>query len=832
MQGPLGRLPRLADRLDGLPARLDDALSRLVAVLQDPGGLPLPADGVLPPLDPAVPDEVGRLLSPVVAWVEDLVAKLDLSAIQGPITTVANSATAAVDGLDAALAGVTTQVQHLFAQVGSLLDALNLKALTDDVQSAIDGFRAQLVNQLNQLFAPARTAIEQAIAVISQGVQAFDPQDLLDGLKNVMGTLTGVLKDPAVLKPLNDIKGALDTATQQIRTLSFAPVTDEVLDEIDQITRALQGIDSSKLSPALQLALQGALALLPDDLTFATGPIEADFDQLVDKGPGALVAAVRAPVGQLLAQVKHYEPAALIGDALSEPFNQLVDKMQAFAPSGLLGPVNQELEALKSRLRESAGPGRLLEPLQAPFDQLRADFDRIEPDAVVKPLQEALDAAIDKALKAIPVEDLLTPVGAALAKVQEAVELGNKIVALVDKVHALLQDLADGATQLDAWLSSIMTPISQLADTSPVQATLGQIRGSLDSTKAAALGDRFEAAVAPAVSALDALGPQAHLTAIVQAYREISPQALQALPGSPQKAALVQVLDRANPLQPAFGAPFESLTAFRQHITSVRGALSADLAGWDARYHAPDGVLACLTGLQATGSSLAAWIQDTATSRIVRPVKALLAIVGPVAALIEPVLSQLRALMTAVTAKLTGLLTGPGSVTAIKDAVDQLVARIRHLDLGFLSDSLRDLFHQMRAKLEAVNPAALAGIVDKAFDDMLATLDMSQIIPAADVKKLDDDYAAVVAKLKKLDPKNLVAAVQPVFEATVLPLIRAFDLSAVLDALIAMLQRLKGDLKTQLDRVNQAYRAMLAAAPSLNPLSISVDVSAAVGSLF
>ena len=831
MQASLAGLPTLTSRLQHLPVDLDGAQGRLVSLLQDAGTLQAGVPpGPLPAVDPSVTSAVGQVLSPVVAWFQDIAGKLDLTAIQGPITTVANGAQAAVDSLDSALAAVTTQVQHVFTQVESLIDAVDLTALMGQVTAVIDGFKTQLVSQINQLFAPVRDAVGQVVTTIGQGVDAFRPQDLVTALNNLMSSITGVLNSFA--SPIQDIATAVQAAEQQLKALSFAPVTDQVVGEIGQVTTALKALDPSTLSPALEIALQGAVALLPHDLHFATGPIETDFDQIVDAGPGALVAAAKAPVAQLTAKVNGFEPAALIGNALSGPFNDLVGKMQAVKPSSLLDPVNQELDALKGRLQSGASPGRLLDPLQAPFDQLLAGFDRFKPEDLVKPLQDALDAAIHTVLAAIPLDDLLKGVGDVIAKVQAITGTGTAAIGVFQQIHDLLAGLADGPAQLETWAAGIVSPIGLIGDTSALAAEVTQLAASVDSTKAAALGARLGTVVGPAVAAIDALGPQARLTAMVQAYRAVPTATLAAMPDSvpPQKAAITQVLARINPLQPAFGAPFEALAAFRQSIADAETALTAALAGWDARYHAPDGVLACLAGLQPTGSNLASWLGDAATTLVVRPLRTLLALFAPVAAAIQPIVTQLQALMTNLTGKMTQLVSGPGTVGAIKDAIDQLVARLRQLNLAFLSDSLKDLFGQIRTKLEALNPATLKASVDAAFAAMLATLDVHQILPQADVQKLDDDYAAVIVKLQALDPGKLVVdVVQPQFDATVKPLLKAFDLSGVLDAVAQMLTGMKADLKVQLDTVNTAYQDMLAAVPALSPMAIAGDVAGAIG---
>ena len=78
------------------------------------------------------------MLSSGVGWIQDLVAKLDLSAIQGPIQQVAQQAQGAVDAVDSALVTVTTQVQHLFGEVESLIDRVDTDAIVAQVKTAID----------------------------------------------------------------------------------------------------------------------------------------------------------------------------------------------------------------------------------------------------------------------------------------------------------------------------------------------------------------------------------------------------------------------------------------------------------------------------------------------------------------------------------------------------------------------------------------------------------------------------------------------------------------------------------------------------------------------
>ncbi len=91
----------LDDRLATLDQDLDDQMGRLVALLQPDAlfnRLPVPPESAL---DVTGLGELESWLNTVVEWLEELLNRLDLSAIQEPLQTVADGMRAAVDALDA-----------------------------------------------------------------------------------------------------------------------------------------------------------------------------------------------------------------------------------------------------------------------------------------------------------------------------------------------------------------------------------------------------------------------------------------------------------------------------------------------------------------------------------------------------------------------------------------------------------------------------------------------------------------------------------------------------------------------------------------------------------
>ena len=72
---------------------------------------------------------------------------------------------------------------------------------------------------------------------------------------------------------------------------------------------------------------------------------------------------------------------------------------------------------------------------------------------------------------------------------------------------------------------------------------------------------------------------------------------------------------------------------------------------------------------------------------------------------------------------------------------------------------------------------------------------------------------------------------QPVFDSDVKPLLDAFDLGKVLDAVVDKLHGLKDELKQELDKVNDAYKQMRAAIPPMSLGDVAGAAAAAAGDL-
>jgi hypothetical protein len=814
VQTDLAALPAFQRQLQDLPDDLDDQMGRVVSSLRPSNSLGILDDVAAGAQSGAAAiqkpiDDLRRFLGRIVAWLEDLLNKIDFKAVTQPIEDAAKAMKSAVDALDNTMVAVTMQVQQIFGKVEAVLDLLDPDKAAAQAKTAIDGFKARIAQKIGDLLKPVLDAVAKVVDTIAKGVQAFDPNQLKAALHDAIQKIAGVLADPRVAEVRKD----LDNVAQQLEAFSFAPFTGEVTKGLQAIADTLKSLGD--LPAPLGEALDAALSVLPSDLKPITDPIVDEFGQIVNAGPVKVLDEVADLPKQLADKVRSFDPNSLVGSSLSEPYNKLLSDMQGFKPSSLLDPVKQELDSLKDRLKENVNPANALEGLEAPFQEISKALDNFHPDEIIAPLDEKLKGVLSGITATIPLDNVFGQVQAAIQKVKDAIDTATSATAMLDKARGILHGLADPQTQLDAWLAPILAKLDNLGDTSAMQASLASVSASVDGLTAAAVTAKVNAAVDPVASALATLDPQTRWTAVVQAVRALPAAAVDALPASAQKTQLKAALARLDPSQPATGAPFQTLAGVAQAIAAAKSALQAALSGWDAQYTAAGSALGGLRGLDPTAAHLKQWIHDAVTEELIHPLAGIFSLAAPAFSILDAVVGELQALLNSIESKVADLLAGVAALNGIRDSLQEVLDRVKNFNLGFLRDSLKDLFDKLRAKLDAVNPANLGKALDALFQEVLDSLGVDLFLPPADVAKIDADYAKLIDTLKSLDPANVVAnVVQDEFEKDVLPLLDQIDMSDPLHRIAERLSSLTEELKTELGKVEDAFDGMKNAIPA------------------
>ncbi len=367
---------------------------------------------------------------------------------------------------------------------------------------------------------------------------------------------------------------------------------------------------------------------------------------------------------------------------------------------------------------------------------------------------------------------------------------------------------------MTAWVTEILDKVAAMPDIGPLQDRFDALTAAIDATRAPALQSAFDAAAAGMEADLEALDPEARHTALVQAHGRFPRAGLDALPASPEKDAIQAVLDRFDPLDPDFGGPFQALRRCRQVLADARSGLTAAFTDWDDRYHGPASTLSGFRIPAATPEGVRDWLAAEIERSFLPPLTRLLTHLGAVAVPVNAVFGEIQAMVAAVQAKIDELLLGPAALHSITDALDGVVQRLRDVNVDFLADRLTALFGEVREKIEAVHPKHFKAALDSSFEAMLDRIGLDLIIDPADLQALDDRFTAVVEKLRTLSPDALLTAtVQPLYDETIVPMIDAFDITPILAAIIHRLQGLDEELKSEMARVNAAFRDLKRAVP-------------------
>lgn len=760
----------------------------------------------------------------------DTLRAFDLGPIKDALLAATQALTGSADEIDRLLSGVASQAALLFDELNRRLAEIDIAPLMAEIAGAIAHFGDELQARVAALFAPVKTAIAEAVGEIGGALGSFDPAEIVDALEDAIAKLTAVLGAPEIKGAIENIRNTIETAGKQLAVLSFTPVTGAVIEEISGITAVLNKIDPATLSPALKLALTGAVAVLPGDLAPLTDPLQAEFGTLVDAGPKPVLTVVASQPERLLAAVHKYSPEKLIGDELGKPLAALVVEMEKFKPSTLLAPVERALAGLKDELKQKANPGALLAPLEKVFNELLAEFDKLNPAALVKPLDEALQHAIDEIVSALPADEVVEGLDQVLAAVKGVTELAGGVRGALQKTQALVGGLGDAEQQIRAWYQPVLERVDQFDEVASLQPAFERVAAAVQRLRAAELAGAVGTALGPLKGGLDALDPQRLLGDLGQAQRAVRRDRLAALPASAGKAAVETLLARFDPAAAEFARPYEGLERWRADLARDTAALQDILQYWDARFHDPAGLLAGYTRPAATLPDVKALLRDALENDVIKPLGRLTGVFHSYGQALAPPLAAVTQFVAAFEAKVQELTAGPGSLAGVRDAFATLIARLRAIDLQFLVRELDATFAAVKGKLTAVSPTVVRTAVETTFKQALDSLDLSQLVPKSEIQALDAAYAKVIDDLKKIDPQKLVIdTVQPVFDNTVAPLLEAFDISVVIQALLERLDTLKAELGSELGRTNTAYQAMLAAVPTISLTDISLDIDVDLG---
>lgn len=832
-EGERAKAASLADALPRLGEVIAARMDHVVITLEPSAGL-----GHLAGLSgtintPEVPEAITELQDQVrvlTGWLQDLVDRLDVSAVEAGLTPAAAAMREAAEAIDSSLISVTLAVREKFDAARQAIDGIDTGVVRDALRDVVEAARRETTQRLSSGLAPVRGAVSGVVGNISDAVDAVDLQAVVEGLRDVVERLVGVLDLPEIAQPLEAIRSAVKQAEDGVASFSFTPAVDPIVAGIDGVTEKLRAINPDDLSDTVKMALAGALAVLPENLQSPIGTLTVGFDGIVSAGPVRLVESAKAGPEAVMRTLRGFEPSALIGEALSKPFTQAVSQAERFRPRELFSVVEAEIEKIRKRIRETANLDKAIEPAQKEFEKVLAAVDALSPSSLLAPVDEAIQRAIDDVISATPIDEILSAIERVLSPIRTGIDAVERISRVVRRMEEVLRELDDAPRQFDEWVDGVLDRIRQISDTTEIELALGDVATALDAVTGDALRDRLATGYEPASRAFQDARPGDRLAQIVQARLRFPEGELEALPASSARDAITAMLTRLSATSVEFGRPFIAGENLALACRRADDTFARVLDRWDSRYHDATASLPGLRRSSASAEEIRRWVADALEWQMRRPVRMALSFIKPIRIILTAVTTPLRELADDLAAKAASLATGPNSIGAIAGSMQEIVDRLRGINIGFVREGLGEIHTSVRSRLGALSPRTLGEPIKATFDAMLDDVSLNLVIEPSAISDLDRAYEAVIEALKALDPGRMVIdVVQPEFEARLGAIVEAFDLAATFDAVIAKLEALKAELKAELDRVDGAYVAMRGAVPAGISLGISVDIGVSVG---
>ncbi len=812
-----GGLQQMEEMTRALPSALEATICRLLVLSQPRATWGDVASRLGTPtvLSPEAFQPLTEVFDRLQEFLDGVLDAVDVGAVTQPVANALTDVAHAIARLEQGIAQLTAGARATFEQAHDALDALDLDAVLQQAQQALQGAVQQVQQAIAQGLGPAAAALGDALSTVDGALASFDPEQLAQPVQQVMDAIKQVFEDPAVKQAIAQLQQLKELA-KKLDELSFRPVGDTVVSGIGAVKSALEAIDEASLpAPGAEL-ISEAMSALPESLTPITDPLLANLDELIEKGPIPLLEGLRDLPKPIVEELHKFSPRGLLEEPLGTPFKDLRAKMDEFEPTQWLDAAEQELGGLKQRLLQALDLSALLAPLAQAQQALLLELGRFRPGAVIEPLAQQLEQALHSLNVALPTTQLTQELDQVLGRIQKVIGTFEQAVDVANAFTAKLALLSDPDAQLNQWLTEILAKLPADAPAT-LSAPLAALAQAVSNARATPLETAYHAAQQGLADKLALADSAALLSRLLQGRARVTQTLVNALP-DPAKTDVQQFLAQFDPAGPAFSRGLRRLAALRDALSATEQGMTLLFNDWDARYHRDDGVLAALVHQSVTVDELRGWVREAIDKQLGAPVVGFLRQLKLIGALLGTFGQALTGVLQAVKTKLDALLAVPQALSQAAHELEQLQQKIANLDLEMFVREVDSLYQDLLDKLKALDPKAMEQPLRRALETLLDGLNLDSVFTPGLRGQIEQSYATLVSKIDALDPELLVIKpLDDLYTQDVLPLVDALDVSEAVQKLIDRLNKLPGDLKTELGRVDDAYQDMLAAAPSGSP---------------
>lgn len=851
--------PAILDAIDlGDGFSLDDVFDEMQALLEELFAKLLQAFGS---------EDIVAKVEAVSQQIQGAIAQSPMQQLQPLLEDILNDIQQAIEAVPTE--EIRDTVMGMIGQVQSHVDALGIDAVADEIEQAFVDAETFINDNLT---GTVQNSLIDAVNDAFAALPSLEADSVLDAVTDAVDAVVTLVADvkAALDAQVSNLRGILD----QLEGLSYEPLANEIIDEIETVTSKLSQIDANALSDAEKLALQAALAVLNetnlddaliDGLKQGYHGAEGEFKKLLDKLAGLL--------GRLQEALSGLDLVASL-DVVDEVLGSANHFLDSINGKLLMKPAYELATDLESKLAQLS-PGDILDSVQAPYDQMIGFVERIDPEVWTEPLNE-LYAKIDELLSYLDItpafdyldqlqNDLFDSIRSAILDALDGAALPEPVGSFFAALRPTLETMTnalfnDPEAQLAALNETFNAQFSLTTLLEPLDDAWNTLVDMVAGLPAAELETVFEtirlafgvglASLNPSEvirqlrgggGMINAIDPEIILAPALRLSRvslQWQSRAAIAPPEHADAAASISARLEAIAGLTAVGAPEGSAYV---SLVNLHGSL-ADNYRTALNALNPDEAQASYVRIQAQLDKIIPSFVKSSTPLTRNDIIAGLRAARPSAkaVLLEEVLSRfsvrLLELQSDLEPSITGMFSAFGSTLrlinplALKTQVEGIYQTIndkaRILDPTALADAIRAIFQPLLDLLDSLNPANLKARLNAAYDNVVATLAsvLSQLLDAV--------TDAIDAKLRPVR-EGLQALMQAIAEgiaALVEQLQSTIDelgeivFNDVLASICQAVLNLGVSFDSEIDRIHNKFNMMLQAIPLQGSASASVSV--------
>jgi hypothetical protein len=781
-----------------------------------------------------IPAPPGAVLDEAVTAIE----AFDLSVLTDPLQAVTNAVRTAVDEVNAAKESVRQALESALSPVADALDAALAAAGFNEIRAALEGLPAQIQNFVDNQITPnlesVRSGVSNAVSVVTNAADEFNPEALIAPIREAVENAAALLQNDTIRGAFAELERALDTAIEAIEGLDLSLAADQSIDLIGGIEVKVSAIDPADIPDASKPLLNQAVQVVTSiDFTAEVGgPLLDEIEQAAAAGPAVVLGAIEEGMDRLRASLESFRPSAVIGDALDQPFRQLLDTLNQFKPSDLLDRLQEALDSLAGRL-SVLDVDVVVNPLIDLHTAVRNQVEALRPSNLLKPIEDEIAAAIEKVYQATGIDTIFAGINEVLDTIQTWTGL-----------------LADGRDLLNRGAALFEQPGDATAS---VQQLANDILAKLDSVDMARLQEAFQAASAAAASierdvlARDVAiafqtagqsGPSllgsSELNAMTRLGREFPLDELRAHRRTPARDRLLAAFDLWRASADRLEASRQRWTALGPELNEAAGMLQQRLLDYYrvSRIEG-DAVFAEFLDPPRTTAELKDAVRRALSDALTDPLTTIILGFQAFAPYLRIAGSGIARILGALHAKIDSIL-GSGGVGGTVGAIEEAANLLRGINLQPVVQPLDAIYARIETAVAALDPEPLRAALQAARDAIANLLSVTTLVSQTDIDALDQAYAQAVAKIGQLAPSAIISeTLDPVYEDLLQDFLPVLDLPVELRLKIEAAGRsLREKATLELARVEEAFDKMLRAIPLGDggvSGSISVSGSVSVG---